>query len=60
MQNPTAGLAMGFENSCQRKLNLDRRAAWQQRGKQQSQVQISVHIGIDNAKHSWRQIFFSD
>jgi hypothetical protein len=30
-QNPTAGLAMGFENSWNEKLNLDRRAAWKQR-----------------------------
>jgi hypothetical protein len=34
---------MGFANSCQRKLNLDRRAAKKQRAKQQSQVQIIRH-----------------
>jgi len=34
---------MGFANSCQRILNLDRRAARKQRAKQQSQVQIIRH-----------------
>jgi hypothetical protein len=34
---------MGFANSCQRILNLDRRAAQKQRAKQQSQVQFIRH-----------------
>lgn len=37
---------MGFENSCQRILNLDRRAAWQQRVERQSEIQISIHTGL--------------
>lgn len=37
---------MGFVNSCQRILNLDRRAAQQQRVQRQSKIQISVHIGL--------------
>ncbi len=55
---PTAVRAMGFETSCQLKLNLDRRAAGQQRVEHESQVQIIVHAAIDTPDRRPRQPLF--
>jgi hypothetical protein len=49
---------MGFENSYERKLNHDRRAAKQQRAKQQSQVQIIHHELMDSPQRIAGQMFF--
>ncbi len=50
---------MGFENSFKRILNLDRRAAWQQRVKQQSQVQNNIHSGLILANPRGVKPFFT-
>jgi hypothetical protein len=50
---------MGFENSCQRILNLDRRAARQKRVEQQSKIQIGVHIGLIMPNTQGVKSFFS-
>jgi hypothetical protein len=42
-KNPTAGLAMGFEKAQVNESKPDRRAAQQQRRKQQVQIHITIH-----------------
>jgi hypothetical protein len=42
-KNPTAGLAVGFEKALVNESKPDRRAAQQQRLKQQVQIQITIH-----------------
>jgi hypothetical protein len=50
---------MGFENSCERKLNHDRRAAKKQRARQQSQVPIIHHGLMDTPDWLGGQMVFS-
>jgi hypothetical protein len=50
---------MGFETSCQLKLNHDRRAAGQQRDEQKPQVQIIVHTATHTPEGRRRQLLFS-
>src|ERR1700733_6835680 len=50
---------MGFGNSYERKLTLDRRAAKKQRAKQQSQVQIVHYRAMDNPEWPGRQMVFA-
>jgi len=50
---------MGFETSCQLKLNLDRRAAGQQRVEHKSQVQIIIHVKTYTPERPVRQPLFS-
>jgi hypothetical protein len=49
---------MGFETSCQLKLNLDRRAAGQQRDEHKSQVQIIIHAKTHTPDRPVRQPLF--
>jgi len=49
---------VGFENSCERKLNHDRRAAKKQRARRQSQVQITHHGQMDTPERLGRQMVF--
>jgi hypothetical protein len=49
---------MGFGNFCERKLNLNRRATQKQRARQQSQVQVFNHGGMDTPEWFVGQMFF--
>jgi hypothetical protein len=57
-KTPPPFRAMGFETSCQLRLNLDRRAAGQQRVEHKSQVQIVVHAITHTPERRPRQPLF--